>query len=316
MTPLARYLSPAIIAQVERLDLRARFIIEGYLAGRHRSSMHGFSVEFSEHRHYVPGDEPRSVDWKVFARTDRLFVRTYQAETQLACHVLVDRSASMGAVGIEPLESASATSTASQHAAGASLTKLEYAVSLAAALAYLLHRQRDALGLAVLGDRLERMIPARARVDHLADVLAALSQLAPGGTTGVAAAIGDVLRHVPHRGLVILLSDLLTDPGGILEALHQVRFRGHDLIVMHVLDAAETSLPFRGPVVLEDPETGQQVTADADAVRPRYLAALAAWRSELASRLAGLRADYVPLDTAEPFDRALGRFLVRRAKRR
>lgn len=313
MNPLASYLDPAVIQQVGRLDLRARFIVEGFLAGLHSSPFAGFSVEFSEHRKYVHGDEPRTIDWQVFARTDRLFVRKYAAETHLACHLIVDASASMGFVG-----EVGAIRPAVDHSPDAPqpFGKLLYAIHLAAALGYLVTKQQDAIGLAIVGEGLQRLLPARSRRAHLVDLLATLAAVVPQGQTGLARGVSEALAQIPHRGMIVLLSDLLTEPAPLLEALHQIRHRGHDLIIMHILDAAEARFPFEGSVRLEDPETGVMLTTTAAAVRPRYLAALAAWREELRDRILSLRADYVPLDTAQPFDKALIEFLTQRRRRR
>ncbi len=307
MSSLAKYLDPAVIQQVSRLDLRARFIVEGFLAGLHRSPFQGFSVEFSEHRKYVQGDDLRTLDWNVFARTDRLFVRKYNAETHLECHLFVDTSASMGYVGgLGPIGSVS------PQPAG----KLLYAVHLAAALGYLVIRQQDAIGLAVIGDGLKKVLPPRSRRQHLAQLLTTLTSVVPQGPTGLAAGIHQALAQIPHRGLVVLLTDLLTEPEAAMQALHHVRFRGHELIVMHVLDAAEVAFPFEGTLRLEDPESGEVRVSDAAAVRAKYIAAVAAWRDDLRQKLTALRADYVPLDTSMPFDKALVEFLVQRSKRR
>ena len=319
MSSLAQFLDPAVIQEVGRLDLRARFIVEGFLAGLHSSPLRGFSVEFSEHRKYVPGDDPRSIDWKVYARTDRLFVRQYQAETHLACHVLVDTSASMGYVGA--LGPGGPASAFDPSPAGGPwpqpAAKLLYAVHLAAALGYLVTRQRDAVGLGLLGEGgLLELRPARSRRAHLVDLLRVLSGVIPRGTTGLAQGIGAALGRVPHRGVIVLISDLLTDMGAVLEALHHIRYRGHDLIVFHVLDAAETTFPFEGPVRLEDPESGATLVVEAGGVRAAYRAALERWRGELRTRITALRGDYVALDTATPFDKALIEFLVERSRRR
>jgi uncharacterized protein (DUF58 family) len=315
MNPLAQYLNPQVIQEVGRLDLRARFIVEGFLAGLHRSPFAGFSVEFSEHRKYVPGDEPRTIDWKVFGRTDRLYVRKYEAETHLACHLLVDASASMGYVGYVGAGAVPASDQPGtpwpQPAA-----KLMYTIHLAAALGYLLTRQRDTVGLGIITDHLVQMLPARARRAHLVNLLAALSNTVPQGQTGLARGAHEALAHIPHRGLIVFLSDLLTDTDAVLEAFHHIRFRGHDLIVMHVLDAAETSFPFDGAVRLEDPETGITLTGDADALAQRYRSAVATWRADLRTRIQAVQADYVPLDTSVPFDRALVEFLIQRQRRR
>jgi uncharacterized protein (DUF58 family) len=312
MNPLARYLDPDAIQSVGRLDLRARFIVEGFLAGLHSSPFQGFSVEFSEHRKYVHGDEPRTIDWKVFARTDRLYVRKYEAETHLACHLLVDASASMGFVGYLGGTADIAPARPTPQPAA----KLQYAIHLAAALGYLITKQQDAVGLGILTDGLDRLLPARTKRSHLIEVLGALAATTPRGQTGLAQGVAAALSQIPHRGLVVLMSDLLTDTEAVLEALHHIRFRGHDLIVMHILDAAETAFPFDGSLRLEDPESGRTLVVDARAVRRRYQKALDEWRADLDRRITALRADYLPLDTSRRFDQALIEFLIQRSRRR
>jgi uncharacterized protein (DUF58 family) len=304
MSNLSQYLDPHVIQQMGRLDLRARFIVEGFIAGLHSSPFHGLSLEFSEHRKYAQGDDLRTIDWNVFARTDRLFVRKHHAETRLACHLLIDASASMGHVGGETRDPAVGT-----------MEKLEYAVHLAAALGYLVTRQQDAIGLGLIGEQLDTFIPAHARRRHLLHLIAELSKAAPKGGTGLAAGIHAAMERIPHRGLIIVLTDLLTEQKAAMEALHHVRFRGHDLILMHILDAAEARFEFEGDVRLEDPESGETLVTDADSVRERYVEALERWRRELSDKLAAIRADYVSLDTSTPFDKALVEFLVQRTRR-
>ncbi len=319
MSSLARYLDPEVIQQVSRLDLRARFIIEGFLAGLHRSPFQGLSVEFSEHRKYVQGDDLRTIDWTVFARTDRLYVRKYQAETHLDCYLLVDRSASMGYVGAVGASAAGLGESSGERESTGSRqvpAKLLYAIHLAAALGYLVTRQQDAVGLGILGDGLETLVPARARRPDLAHLLGVLSSISPRGRTGLARGIHAALGRMPHRGVIVLLSDLLTDQAATLEALHHARFRGHDLIVMHILDAAEVRFPFVGHIRLEDPETGQALVTEAEGIRARYIEAVSGWRTELRDRISALRGDYVALDTSMPFDKALVEFLIQRSRRR
>ena len=319
MSSPARYLDPEVIQQVSRLDLRARFIVEGLLAGLHRSPFQGLSVEFSEHRKYVQGDDLRTIDWTVFARTDRLYVRKYQAETHLDCFLLVDRSASMGYVGAVGASSAGLGESSGERVSAADRqapAKLLYAIHLAAALGYLVTRQQDAIGLGILGDGLETLVPARARRRDLAYLLGVLSSISPRGRTGLARGIHAALGRMPHRGVIVLLSDLLTDQAATLEALHHARFRGHDLIVMHILDAAEVRFPFDGHIRLEDPETGQTLITEADGVRAHYVQAVADWRAELRKQISTLRGDYVALDTSMPFDKALVEFLIQRSRRR
>jgi len=305
MSSLARYLDPDVIRQVSRLDMRARFIVEGFLAGLHRSPVHGLSVEFSEHRKYAAGDDLRTIDWSVFARTDRLFVRKYVAETQLACHLIVDASASMGAVG--PWNAAADASDD---------TKLSYAIHIAAALGFLITRQQDSVGLAIIGDGLQGMLPPRARRADLAQLLAVLAGVRPQGPTQLAAGLHAALDRIPHRGIVVVLSDLLSDEKSVIEALHRVRHRGHDLIVMHILHRDEAAFPFSGALQLEDPETGRVMSVQADAVRDGYRAAIDRWRGDLHNQILAMRGDYVALDTGMPFDKALVEFLLQRARRR
>jgi uncharacterized protein (DUF58 family) len=302
---LAQYLDPAVIAQVSRLDLRARFIVEGFLAGLHRSPFQGLSVEFSEHRKYSQGDDLRSIDWNVFARTDRLYVRRYAAETHLQCHLIVDASASMGYVGPLPApEGANAN------------TKLTYAVHLAAALGYLITQQQDAVGASVIAGRIVRSVPARSRRSDLVNLLGVLATARPEGSTGLAAGIHEVVDKIPHRGLIIVMSDLLADNDALLRAMHHIRFRGHDLIVMHILDAVEVDMRLRGAAALLDPESDARIEIDADGVREEYSRAVVAWRDGLAASLRALRADFLPLDTATPFHKALVEFLIQRSRRR
>lgn len=306
MPSLSDYLKPDVIQQVARLDMRARFIVEGFLAGLHRSPFQGLSTEFSEHRKYAQGDDLRTLDWNVFARTDRLFVRKYAAETHMQCHLIVDASGSMGPVGQpgQPPEKQPRS------------TKLDYAVHLAAALGYLVTQQQDAIGLAIVSAGVGAVLPPRSRRADLVHLLATLSAARPRGPTRLAEGIHRVVNGISHRGLIILLSDLLTDPTALAKAIHHIRFRGHDLIVMHILDHAEVALSFQGPVRLEDPESGAWVEVDAESARRKYQEALENWRSEWKTRLAVVKADYVPLDTSMPFDKALVEFLIQRSRRR
>ncbi|MCG3128721.1 MAG: hypothetical protein CHACPFDD_03612 [Phycisphaerae bacterium] len=312
MNPLARWLDPAVIQQIERLDLRARLIVEGFLAGLHRSPFQGLSLEFAEHRKYVCGDDPRSIDWNVFARTDRLFVRKRQAETHLACHLLIDASASMGLVGYADALSRPPRGPVPQPA---HMSKLDYAIHIAAAIGYLVTHQQDAIGVGTIRDGLESLLPARTRRAHLAELLATLAALRPSGVTGLPGGLLEAGRRIAHRGLIIVLSDLLSDEGATRNALVQLRQRGHDVVVMHILAAAELDFAFDAEIRLEDPESGEALTVRAESVRDAYLGMIGRWRDDLRESLMAQRIDYVPLDTATPFDRALIEFLVQRARR-
>lgn len=306
MNSAARYLRPDVIAQVQRLDLKARFIVEGLLSGLHASPFHGFSVEFSEHRKYTPGDDLRLIDWQVYARTDRHYVKKFEAETNLACYLLVDTSASMG------------YPAASESRRPARMNKLDYAICLAAALGHIAIRQQDAVGLARFDDRLRSFLPARSKRSHLTRLIAELARARPTADNngrGLAEAIHDIARRVPKRSLMILLSDLLVDAEPVLDALHHLRFRGHDLIIFQVLDYTEATFPFEQLSRFEDPETRQTLVANPSAVRQAYLNALEEFTQRYRREAAGLRADFVQVDTSMTFDRALVQFLIDRQRR-
>ncbi|HUU10304.1 MAG TPA: DUF58 domain-containing protein [Phycisphaerae bacterium] len=295
-----QYLLPEVARQVRRLDLRAKFIAEGFLSGLNDSPRRGLSLEFAEHRKYVPGDDSKSLDWTAWARTDRLYVRTYRAETNLDAYVLLDTSRSMAYA-----------------AAPGAMTKLQYATCLAAALGYLLTRQRDAVGLGLLGTDLARLLAPRSGRRQLVRVLAELAAAQGRGTTALAPGLHTLAGRVRRRSLVLLLSDLVDEPGPVLEALRHLAFRGHDIIVFQILDAAERDLAdVEGPVVLEDPETGAQVATDADHIRAAYARRVREFVAGYERGVRDLGGDFVGLTTCTPFDQALCRLLTDRRRRR
>jgi uncharacterized protein (DUF58 family) len=298
MIHTTQYVNPEIARRVARLDLKAKFIVEGFLAGLHDSPYQGFSLEFSEYRDYVAGDDPKTLDWTVWARTDRLFVKTFQAETNLEAYLLVDTSRSMAYAG-----------------ATGGMTKLEYATALAAALGYLLTRQRDAVGLGLLGTGLERLLAPHATRRQLVRILTELANAKSGGRTRLAAGLHAVAQRVRRRGLMVLLSDLLDEPEAVLDAIRHLAFRGHDVIVFQILDPAERHLGFSGPVVFEDPETGARVATDADAIRAAYRDRIEAFVGHYEREVRALGGEFAAMTTSTPFDRALVRFLSERKKR-
>jgi uncharacterized protein (DUF58 family) len=298
MLTAEKYLNPEVARQVRRLDLRAKFIVEGFLAGLHDSPYRGFSLEFSEHRRYAAGDDPADLDWTVWAKTDRLFIRTYQAETNLAAYLVVDTSRSMAYAGRE-----------------GAITKREYATALAAALGYLLVRQGDSVGLGLVGTNLARFLRPRGGRRQLVRVLSELVRQNGAGTTDLAAGLHTLARHIKRRSLVLILSDLVDEPEAVLAALRHLAARGHDLVVFHVLDAAERNLDFTGPVILEDPETGAQVTTDADAIREAYCRRVDAFVGRYERGVREMHGDFVSMTTSTPFDKALCRFLRQRKRR-
>ena len=297
MSTVERYLKPEVIRQIKRLDLRAQFIVKGFLHGLHASPFHGFSVEFSEHRKYTPGDDPKDIDWLVYAKTDKYYVKKFEAETNITGYLVIDASRSMG------------------YTYRQQLTKFDYAVCLAAALCYLMIHQQDPVGLLTFDQKIRNSLAPRARRNHLGNVLSLLANLKPQGETDVAQSLVQVAAMLRHASLVMIFSDLLVEPQPVLQALYRLRHGGHDVILFHILDEAETQFPFQGIVELEEPETHQRLRLDALGYRRDYLAELDRFREGYRRECFQARIDYVPLDTSMQFDRALTEYLASRAAR-
>jgi uncharacterized protein (DUF58 family) len=297
MSSAEQYLKPEVIQNIARLDLRAKFIVEGFLTGLHASPFHGFSVEFSEHRRYNPGDDPKDIDWLVFARTDRIYVKRYQAETNITGYILMDLSRSMA------------------YTYRQKLTKFDYSICLAAALSYLMVHQQDPVGLITFDDQLRTSLPARSRRSQFGDILAVLQRCQPSGKTDIAGNLRRIGSMIRHRSLMMLMSDLLSDQDEIISSIRMLRHAGHDVILFHILDEAEVTFPFSGSVDLEDPESQERQILDASGVRADYLKALQEMRDRLRSVCMTIGADYVALDTSMPFDKALLEYLFQRQAR-
>jgi uncharacterized protein (DUF58 family) len=286
-------LDPAVVARLAHLDVRARLVVEGFIAGMHRSPFHGFSVEFAEHRPYMQGDPLKNLDWKVWARSDRYLVKQYTEETNLRTHLLLDLSGSMGF-----------------RSPRAAMSKLEYAQSLCAALAYLMLHQQDAVGALLFADRPLRYVPARAMRSHLDVILKALSGVEPHGRTRLGPALHELAERIKRRGLVILCSDLMDRPSD----LQHFRHRHHEVIVFHVLDPDELEFPYTDTATFVDMESGERLTTEPWEIARRYRERLAAWTDQYRRQCRENRIDYVPIDTRTPFDRALLAYLEKRAR--
>lgn len=284
------------LAKLGRVELSTRRAVEGTLTGRHKSPFRGFSVEFAEHRLYFPGDDLRYLDWKALAKLDKLFVRQFEQETNLKCYLLLDASGSM-AYG------------------GNSINKLDYAVQLSALLAYLILRQGDAIGLAVFGERLRAFVPARRASRHLHVILEALSQVRPEGSTHLRRVTEELLALLKRRSLIVLLSDLLDEDKALPTALHYLYGRGHDVLVLHLLDPDELSLPFELPTTFSDMELPAQLPADPDAIRDGYQKRLRQFLKECRQACGQAKAHYTLLTTDTEAAKALGLYLAWRVKR-
>jgi uncharacterized protein (DUF58 family) len=292
-----KYLRPEVIRQVARLDLRAKFIVEGFLSGLHTSPFHGFSVEFSEHRKYVPGDDLKDLDWNVYAKTDKYYLKKFQAETNVTGYLAMDLSASMA------------------YTYRQELTKFEYCICLAAALGYLMIHQQDPVGLVTFDTAIRTSLPPRSRRTQLGAILSVLANLKPSGTTDVAGCLHQLASMVRGKGLILVFSDLLTDPEPVLQSLHHLRHRGHEVILFHVLDEAEVHFPFEGLIEFSDVETPDRLTIDAKGMRGDYLQAVESFRSTYREECSKANIDYLPMDTSVSFDKALLEYLVQRQRR-
>jgi uncharacterized protein (DUF58 family) len=293
-----RFIDPAVIARLGTMELKARTVVEGFLSGLHRSPFKGFSVEFAEYRQYLPGDDLSTIDWKIYARSDRHYVKKFQEETNLECHVLLDVSKSMAYKGAAPM------------------SKLEYGSVLAASLAFLMHRQRDATGLIAFDDRITFRLPAGARGGHLHALLLALERMAAGSQSNVARPLQQLAEALVKRSLVVLISDLLDDPEPVIKGLRHLKFRGADVIVFQVLDPNELTFPFRGPSRFRDLESAEEVLAEPSSVRTAYLRELAGLTLRFDRELRGAGIDYVQLDSSKPLDFALLAYLATRQRRK
>ena len=297
MPSIEQYLKPEVIQTVARLDMRARFIVEGFLSGLHTSPFQGFSVEFSEHRRYSQGDDPKNIDWLVYAKTDRFYVKKYQAETNITGFLLMDLSASMA------------------YTYRQRLTKFDYAICLGAALSYLMIHQQDPVGLITFDEKIRSSLPPRSKRTQLANLLALLAAAQPGGPTVIGKNLRQVASMLKHRSLLMIFSDLLTEREPVIKSLQLLRHAGHDLIVFHVLDEAEAKFPFDGMVDLQDPETDDSLIINADGIRTDYLEAVDELCDYYQQQCLTIGADYVRLDTSMPFGKALLEYLSQRKAR-
>jgi len=302
-----RYIQPEAVAKLSRLNIVARSVVEGFITGLHRSPYHGFSVEFADHREYVPGDDLRSLDWKTLARTDRYYIKQFEEETNLRCMILLDASASM------------------KYASG-EMTKFAYGCYLAASLAYLMVRQQDSAGLAVFDQEVRSYLPPRASMPHLNLMLQTLEQAECRKRTDLATAFHTLAERIHRRSLIIIISDMYhepkhaedqarpTAPREVVRALSHFRHKKHEVILFHVMDPAELDFPFRRLSEFEDMETGERVQADPRYVREEYRRVVREFVDGYRRECATQNVDYVLANTSRPYDTLLQHYLGRRRK--
>ncbi|MDA7978467.1 MAG: DUF58 domain-containing protein [Pirellulales bacterium] len=297
MPTAEQYLKPEVIRQIKRLDLRAQFIVRGFLHGLHASPFHGFSVEFSEHRKYTPGDDLKDLDWLVYAKTDKYYIKKYESETNITGYLMMDLSESMA------------------YTYRQELSKFEYSICLGAALCYLMINQQDPCGLIAFDEKIRHSLPPRSKRTQLGILLSLLANLTPTGKTEIAKCLTQTAAMLRQRSLLMVFSDLLADPEPIIRAMRQLRHRGHDVILFHILDEAEVKFPFSGMVEFEEPESHDKLQVDASSFKADYIKGIEEFREKYRLECLQSRIDYVPLDTSMQFDKALTEYLISRRHR-
>ncbi len=291
-----RYLDPQALARVKNLSLVARGVVEGFISGLHSSPYKGHSAEFAEHREYTAGDDPRRIDYRMLARTDRLYVKQYEEETNMRVQILLDASGSMG------------------YSRDKRISKLDYGCYLTAILSYLMTRQQDSVGLTAFDTAVRLDMPARSSPRHFHEMMNQLEALKASQTTDVAETLHLLANRFKRRCLIVLISDLYDDPDAVVRALHHFRARRHEVILFHVLDKAEIEFPFKEVMLFRDLETGQRIRVDPSYVRKTYLEQIEAFLATYRRACAEAQIDYVLADTSTPYDFMLSRYLSKRSQ--
>ena len=296
MQAATRFIQPDVLSRISNLELLARGVVEGFVAGLHRSPYKGFSVDFMEYRPYMPGDDLMHVDWKLYARSDRYYVKEFEDETNTRLNLIVDISHSMGYTS-------------------SGVTKLDYAFYLAASLAYLMVRQRDAVGLTLFDDKVRTRIPPRSTKGHLNLLLSEMERAELGQQTALGKPLHDLAEQQRKRGLVVLISDLLDDPAALVDGLQHFRFKGHEVMVFHLMDPQEMHFEFKDIVEFEDMETGEKMLIEAETAKELYLDNLNQFQNRLRKECGLLGVDYSVLTTDQPLDFALFNYLAARKRK-
>ncbi|MEX1032119.1 MAG: DUF58 domain-containing protein [Cellvibrionaceae bacterium] len=295
MSSSVNFIDPNVLASVDNLELRARLAVEGFLSGLHRSPHRGFSVEFTDYRHYYQGDDTRHIDWKLYGRSDKLYIKQFEDETNSRCTILLDTSASMS------------------YASG-EVSKLEYGRTLAAAMAYFIMRQRDAVGLITFSDKVNHVLPAQYRQGHLMQILRTLVHLEAGEATDTVRPLRDLAANLRSRSFVVLITDLLEGEEQSIRLLQQMRSMGHEVIVFHVMDDAELNFPFQEVSEFVDLESDASLLTSPGAIRQEYLDAVGEFTESCRKQCQSHGVDYCLLNTSEPLDKALAAYLTRRGR--
>lgn len=289
------FLDPETISSAEALGLHARFVVEGYMSGEHKSPYRGFAIEFTQHREYVPGDDIRHLDWKVLGRTERLYLKQYEQETNYVAHILLDGSESM------------------KYGSGA-ISKLQYGKAMAACLAYLVLLQRDAVSVGVFDQTMQKYVPRTGNLASIHNIMGVLADFEPTGSTGIGAVLHDVAGQIKRKGIVILISDFFDDEEAILEGIQHVRFGGSEVIVLHTMDPFELEFPFKGLVEFEGLENIPKLMTRPQEIRRSYLREVEAFRTRIREGCERNNVHYTLVNTGQPLHEVLTAYLAFRLR--
>lgn len=320
-TDYRKYLDPSVISKLSNIELKARLVVEGFIAGMHRSPYHGFSVEFAEHRQYMPGDDIKYLDWKVLGRTDRYYIKQFEEETNLKSYLIVDASNSMsfksGSEGVNilsPLKKIFGKKEELRRQKSPLISKLEYSTYLAASLSVLMFFQKDAAGLVVYDEDIQTIIPPKATSQNLKLILSRLADIRSSGKTNTAAALNTVAERIKRRGLVMIFSDLFDDQNAVINSLKHFRYNRNEVIVFQVLDPMEMNFAIDSPTVFKDLETNKEMLSQPLSVMNSYREAVQEFIDNYKSACRSNNIDYVLVSTETPFDVALLEYLNKRKK--
>ena len=290
-----KYLDPSLISKIENLSLRAKLVVEGFIIGMHKSPYHGFSVEFSEHRPYGFGDEIKYIDWKLWGKTDRFYIKQFEEETNLKCHIILDKSSSM-------------------NFGSKNITKFEYSKLISAAMSYLMIKQQDAVGLTTFDQRINTIIKPKSKVNHLNLLLKTLHNSNTGGETNISNLLHGLAESINKKGLIILISDLLDDEKKVMESLRHFRYRGHEIIVFHIVDPKEKNLDYNENINFIDLENNYNIVADSRLVKDKYNKAFRDFSDFYKKECLRDKIDYNLISTSDSLDKTLLQYLIRRSQ--
>ena len=290
------YLNPATISKLNSLELKARMVVEGFMVGLHKSPYHGFSAEFSQHRPYMQGDDLKNVDWKVYGKTEKYYIKQYEEETNLKSHIILDTSKSM------------------DFKSGNNLSKLSYSIILAAALSYLMIKQQDAVGLALYSEKINKILPPKASRTYLQEILKQLSSLTAADKTNTASSLGEIAEKIKRRGLVIIISDFFDDVDTVIKSLKTFSYKKNEVIVFQILDPVERSFSFGKDAIFKDMETLEEMTTQPFQIQKAYKEAMEEFTGKIKRECLNANFDYNLIDTSTPFDTALYTYIQKRSR--